>query len=83
MILLFFSSITFAQRKNDQYHLYEDFITGHHLLKFIAFSSHFVELLGDGLGTYDTERYKQFAKMLSRLIRHSVVYLSDMHAIFK
>lgn len=27
-------------------------------------------------------RYKQFAKMLCRLIRHTVLYVSDMHKIF-
>lgn len=63
--------------------MYEDLISGHHLLKLIAFSSNLVQLLGEGLATYDTERYKQFAKMLSRLIRHAVVYLADVHEIFK
>lgn len=28
-------------------------------------------------------RYRQFAKLLSRLVRHSVQYVSDMHALFK
>lgn len=28
-------------------------------------------------------RYRQFAKLLSRLVRHSVQYVSDMHALFR
>lgn len=32
-------------------------ISGYHLLKFIAFSTNLVELLGDGLKTYANEKY--------------------------
>lgn len=78
-----FGCITFSHLKRDEYVMYWDLISGHHILKFIAFSTNLVQLLGEGLATYDTERYKQFAKMLSRLIRHTVVYLADMHEIFK
>lgn len=28
-------------------------------------------------------RYRQFAKLLSRLVRHSVQYVSDMHSLFR
>lgn len=41
-----------------------------------------MKLLGDGLRTYDTDRYRQFAKLLSRLIRHTVIYVAESHTIF-
>lgn len=51
--------MTFVNVKNDKYALDEKFITGQHLLRFIAFSTNFIELLGCGLKTYDTGRYKK------------------------
>lgn len=32
-------------------------LTGYHLLKFVAFSTNLVELLGEGLRTYANEKY--------------------------
>lgn len=78
-----FASMTFAYWDGDQRRVNVKRITGHHLLKFIAFATNLVELIGEGLKTYATERFKQFAKLLSRLVRQTVQYVSDMHTIFK
>lgn len=78
-----FSCMTFATLNGDFRKVNEKSITGYHLLKFIAFSTNLVELLGEGLKTYGNERCRQFAKLLSRMVRHNVQYVSDMHSIFK
>lgn len=48
--------MTFIKLDGDQPKLDDTQITGHHLLKFIAFSTQLVELIGDGLRTYANER---------------------------
>ena len=48
----------------------------------IAFSTSLVKLFGEGLLTYNTERYKQFAKILGRLIRHTIHYITDINEMF-
>lgn len=48
--------MTFVETKGESSTVNEKMITGHHLLKFIAFSSNLVQLVGEGLKTYDTER---------------------------
>lgn len=78
-----FSCMTFAHWDGDERKVNVKRMTGHHLLKFIAFATNLVELIGEGLRTYATERYKQFAKLLSRLVRQTVQYVSEMHTIFK
>lgn len=75
--------MTFAVKRGDKYTIAEDSVTGHHLLKFIAFATELVQLLGEGLRTYDTERFKQLSKMLSLLVRHTVLYVSNVNQIFK
>lgn len=75
--------MTFAIKRYDKYTITEESVTGHHLLQFIAFATNLVELLGVGLRTYDTERFKQFSKMLSLLVRHTVLYVSNVNQIFK
>lgn len=49
-------TMTFANLDQEKGFLDEKFITGQHLLRFIAFSTNFIELLGQGLKTYNTER---------------------------
>lgn len=78
-----FRSVTLVELRNENYTLNENDLTGHHMLKLISFSSTFVKILGEGLKTYDTEKYRQFAKRLARLVRHCVLYLTDVHEIFK
>jgi len=53
------------------------------LLRLLAFASSLVLLLGRGLRTYDSVRYRQFAKRLSRLVRHTVQYVSDVWQLFR
>lgn len=78
-----FRSVALVELRNGSYTLNESDLTGHHMLKLISFSSIFVKILGEGLKTYDTEKYRQFAKRLARLVRHCVLYLTDVHEIFK
>jgi hypothetical protein len=58
-------------------------VTEHHILRLFAFASLFVRLLRLGLRTYDSPRYRQFAKRLGRLIRHTVQYASDVWENFR
>lgn len=60
-----------------------DSVQAPHLLRLIAFANDLVQLLGDGLITYNSERYRQFTKMLSRLIRHTVGYVAESYAMLK
>lgn len=77
------SSITLATNAIGQYAIDPDTIQATHLLQLIAFANALVQLLGGGLITYNTKRYRQSAKRLGRLIRHTVVYVSDSYALFK
>ena len=43
----------------------------------------FVFLFKEGLRTFNTPKYRQFAKRLGRLIRHTVHYVSDHWENFK
>ena len=47
------------------------------MLKLFAFSTQFVYLMREGLKTFNTPKYRQFAKRLGRLIRHTVHFVSD------
>ena len=57
--------------------------TQHSMLKLFAFSTQFVYLLREGLKTFNTPKYRQFAKRLGRLIRHTVHFVSDHWHNFK
>ncbi|XP_058444577.1 ectopic P granules protein 5 homolog [Malaya genurostris] len=71
------------ERLDGSFRLNEETISGTYLLKSIAFGATFVELLGNGLITYDADRYRQFAKRVARLIKHTVFYGSDLYRIFE
>lgn len=58
-------------------------ISGHHIIKSIAFATKFIGIFKQGLTTYDTERYKQFAKRLGRLMKHTLFFISDAMKIYK
>lgn len=47
------------------------------VLKMIAVASRLVSILHTGLKTYNRSRYKQLTKRISRLVRHTVQYVSD------
>lgn len=49
--------MTFITMNGDLKKMNKKMLTGYHLLKFIAFSTNLVELLGEGLKTYANERY--------------------------
>jgi len=53
------------------------------LLKLFAFSTQFVYLLREGLRTFNTPKYRQLAKRLGRLVRHTVHYVSGHWENFK
>lgn len=53
------------------------------MMHVLAFFSQLVTLFGDGMLTYSTERYKQLAKRLGRLMRHSLQYVSDYYDLFR
>lgn len=78
-----FRMMTHIQKKNDGYELISAKISGHHIIKAIAFSSKFIAILKRGLTTYDTERYKQFAKRLGRLMKHTLFYVSDLIQLYR
>ena len=52
-------------------------------LRLFAFSTTFVYLLREGLATFNTPRFRQFAKRLGQMIMHTVEYVSDHWAAFK
>nr|CAD7586275.1 unnamed protein product [Timema genevievae] len=70
--------------RRDERDIYDvGLITEHHLLRLFAFSTVLVRLLRQGLKTYGIPRYRQFAKRLGRLIRHTVQYASDQWESFR
>lgn len=58
-------------------------ISQHHILRFFAFGTVLLKIINKGLRTYDQNRYKQFTKRLSRLIRHVVQYATDIWEQFQ
>lgn len=67
----------------DDYIIESDRISTHQMLKVLAFFSQLLTLFGEGMLTYNTERYKQLAKRLGRLMRHALQYVSDYHELFR
>lgn len=78
-----FKMLTFTEFKYGEFVLDDNKITGHHLIKCIAFATKFIGILRMGLKTYDTERYKQFGKRLGRLVKHTVFYVADLIKLFQ
>ncbi|KAF4516976.1 hypothetical protein B566_EDAN005578 [Ephemera danica] len=66
-----------------QEHCYPENISQNSLLQLFAFATTMVQLLRTGLQTYNTPRYRQFAKRLGRLVRHTVQYVSDQWEVFR
>ncbi|XP_055848760.1 ectopic P granules protein 5 homolog isoform X2 [Episyrphus balteatus] len=71
-----------VEKTSNNYILEADLITGNQVLKVIAFCSTLIEIFGEGMLTYNRERYKQLAKRLGRIIRHILQYVSDYHELF-
>ena len=80
---MLFMMMTYAEKRGDGYEIDSTKISGHHIIKTIAFSSKFMAILKRGLTTYDSERYKQFAKRLGRLMKHTLFYVSDIIQLYK
>jgi ectopic P granules protein 5 len=80
---MLFKLMTHTRNHNNEYILDEEMISGHHIIKTIAFSSKFIAILKQGLTTYDSERYKQFAKRLGRLMKHTLFYVSDIIQLYR
>ncbi|XP_064550516.1 ectopic P granules protein 5 homolog [Drosophila montana] len=78
---LFTSALCIEKFLND-YIIEPDMITPQQMLTVVAFFAQLVETLGEGMMTYNNERYKQLAKRLGRLVRHSLQYASDYHELF-
>lgn len=52
-------------------------------LRLLAFSTQFVRLLSRGLSTFQAPQFGQLAKRLGRLVRHTVLYISDHWEAFR
>ncbi|XP_052836525.1 ectopic P granules protein 5 homolog [Drosophila gunungcola] len=66
----------------DDYIIEPDMITAQQMLALVVFFSQLVKTMGEGLLTYNNERYKQLAKRLGRLVRHTLQYVFDYHELF-
>lgn len=80
---MLFRLMSRIQKKDNGYELDESNISGHHIIRAIAFSSKFIAILKRGLTTYDSERYKQFAKRLGRMMKHTLFYVSDIIQLYR
>ncbi|XP_017140447.2 ectopic P granules protein 5 homolog [Drosophila miranda] len=78
-----FTSAMGIEKFLDDYIIEPDIITGQQMLSAVVFLSQLVKTLGEGMLTYNNERYKQLAKRLGRLVRHSLQYVFDYHELFQ
>lgn len=58
-------------------------ISDHQVLRLMAFCSLLIDLLEKGLSNHSSVRYKQFAKRLGRLVRHTTQYATDHWQVFR
>ncbi|XP_037950670.1 ectopic P granules protein 5 homolog isoform X2 [Teleopsis dalmanni] len=77
-----FSSVLNVEKFLNDYIIEADLITTHQMLRTIVFFSTLIDIFGEGMITYNTERYKQLAKRLGRLVRHTIQYVIDYHELF-
>lgn len=78
-----FRATLLVQKRNYKDHYDHTQLTEHHVLRFFAFATVLLKIFYRGLKTYQQSRYNQFAKRLSRFIRHVVQYATDQWEIFK
>ncbi|XP_017037889.1 ectopic P granules protein 5 homolog [Drosophila kikkawai] len=78
-----FTSALRIEKFLEDYILEPDMITAQKMLTVVVFFSQLVRTLGEGLLTYNNERYKQLAKRLGRLVRHTLQYVFDYYELFK
>lgn len=80
---LIFKTMCFAQKVGDSYEIdLEKVSFGHHVIKVIAFTTKFLAILKTGLLSL-TDRHKQFAKRLGKLIKETLFYLRDIINIYQ
>lgn len=81
---IIFKAISFAYNKNDSYELdIERASSGHNIIKTIAFASRLITtILKRGLMNL-TERHRQFAKRLGKLIKYTLFYVRDLIQIYE
>ncbi|EDW83213.2 uncharacterized protein Dwil_GK22441 [Drosophila willistoni] len=77
-----FSSALRIEKFLQDYIIEPDMITAQQMLSSVAFLAQLIEIFGEGMLTYNNERYKQLAKRLGRLVRHTLQYVSDYHDLF-
>lgn len=58
-------------------------ITDRDVLRSIVISTLLVNLLEKGISNYSCLMYKQFCKLLSRLIKHTASYISEHWEMFR
>ncbi|XP_067619599.1 ectopic P granules protein 5 homolog isoform X2 [Eurosta solidaginis] len=78
---IFISALKIEKFLND-YIISPDHISANDILRVIIFFSRLVVIFGEGMLTYNTERYKQLAKRLGRLIRHTLQYCTDYYELY-
>ncbi|XP_004534242.1 ectopic P granules protein 5 homolog isoform X2 [Ceratitis capitata] len=78
---MFISALKIEKFLND-YVISPDLILANDVLRVLIFFSRLIDIFGEGMLTYNTERYKQLAKRLGRLIRHTLQYSTDYYEIF-
>nr|NP_650752.2 ectopic P-granules autophagy protein 5, isoform C [Drosophila melanogaster]Q9VE34.2 RecName: Full=Ectopic P granules protein 5 homolog [Drosophila melanogaster]AAF55595.2 ectopic P-granules autophagy protein 5, isoform C [Drosophila melanogaster] len=77
-----FTSALRIEKFLDDYIIEPDMITAQQMLAVVVFFSQLVKTIGEGLLTYNNERYKQLAKRLGRLVRHTLQYVFDYNELF-
>jgi hypothetical protein len=78
-----FRHVIGIQRRNGSDIYFTESASESSLLRLMAFASSLILLFGRGLQTYNSSRYRQFAKRLSRLVRHTFQYVSDVWQLFR
>lgn len=76
-----FSTILNIEKQGEDYIVSEDKMTEMQLTRIIAFHTTMIKLLGSGLKTYGSERYRQFTKRLGYLMKHCIHYTYDCYQI--
>jgi len=82
MRAFYFSSVLHSEKFLDDYIIDVDVISSNKVLTVIAFFSQLIDVFGEGMITYNNERYKQLAKRLGRLLRHTLQYVLDYNELF-
>lgn len=58
-------------------------ITELYMLKLLAWSCNWIRLLGFGVHTYASPRYRQLTKLLSRFINFTMLFITELWILFR